>query len=119
MKKKLMTMILAAGAMLGAWADTHGKVQLWEDGPYWAETNIGAEKPWDYGYYFWWGDTVGYRREGTKWVASDESSSDFQFGIDPLSLQTKEKTLATLQSEGWTDEDGYLATEHDAAHVHW
>ena len=40
-----------------------GKVQLWEGGPYWATTNIGAEKPEDYGYYFWWGDTVGYKRE--------------------------------------------------------
>ena len=52
MKTKLMAMLLAAGAMLGAWADTHGKVQLWEDGPYWATTNIGAENPEDYGYYF-------------------------------------------------------------------
>ena len=33
------------------------KVQLWEGGPYWATTNIGAEKPEDPGYYFWWGDT--------------------------------------------------------------
>ena len=32
----------------------HNGVQLWEDGPYWATTNIGAERPEDYGYYFWW-----------------------------------------------------------------
>ena len=25
--------------------DSHDKVQLWEGGPYWATTNIGAEKP--------------------------------------------------------------------------
>ena len=50
------------------------KVQLWEDGPYWATRNIGAEKPEDYGYYFWWGDTVGYKREGDSWVASAGSS---------------------------------------------
>jgi len=30
----------------------HGDVLLWEDGPYWAGTNIGAEKPEDYGLYF-------------------------------------------------------------------
>ena len=36
--------------------DRYGKVQLWEDGPYWATTNIGAEKPEDAGYYFWWGE---------------------------------------------------------------
>ena len=41
---------------------SHSKVQLWEGGPYWAETNIDAENPEDYGYYFWWGDTVGYKR---------------------------------------------------------
>ena len=35
-------------------------VQLWKDGPYWADRNIGAKKPWDLGYYFWWGDMVGY-----------------------------------------------------------
>ena len=26
-------------------ADAHDKVQLWENGPYWATTNIGVEKP--------------------------------------------------------------------------
>ena len=36
-----------------------GKVQLWEGGPYWADKNIGADNPWDYGLYFWWGDTKG------------------------------------------------------------
>ena len=45
MKQKLTAMVLA----FGAWADTHDKVQLWEGGPYWAATNIGAEKPEDYG----------------------------------------------------------------------
>ena len=59
--------------------DAHDKVQLWEGGPYWATTNIGAEKPEDYGYYFWWGDTVGYKRENNKWVASDGSNLNFSF----------------------------------------
>ena len=58
---------------------THGKVQLWEGGPYWAETNIGAENPWESGYYFWWGDTVGYKFKNGVWMASDGSSSDFSF----------------------------------------
>ena len=31
-----------------------GGVQLWENGPYWAECNVGATKPGEYGYYFWW-----------------------------------------------------------------
>ena len=114
----------------------HKGVQLWEGGPYWAETNIGAEKPEDYGYYFWWGDTVGYKRENGVWVASDGSSSGFAF--DEKYTPTCGKNLYTLKSEGWIiggeerisfwgklfgsicpREDGVLATEHDAARVHW
>lgn len=92
-------------------------VQLWDGGPYWATTNIGAEKPEDYGYYFWWGDTVGYKRENDKWVASDGSNSNFSFtsGNTP----TYNKSVSTLQSEGWITADGVLAPEHDAAKKHW
>ena len=98
----------------------HDKVQLWEGGPYWATTNIGAENPEDYGYYFWWGDTVGYKRENDKWVASDGSNSNFSFvqSYTP----TYNKSIATLQSEGWIiSKDGtyVLAPEHDAAQVQW
>ena len=96
---------------------TPDKVQLWEGGPYWATKNIGAEKPEDYGYYFWWGDTVGYKRENDKFVASDGSNSNFSFNysITP----TYDKDISTLQTEGWITSDGVLAPEYDAAHVHW
>ena len=100
--------------------DAHDKVQLWEGGPYWATTNIGAEKPEDYGYYFWWGDTVGYKRENDKWVASDGSNSNFSF--DSSNAPTYGKSISTLQSEGWiVTRDGtyVLAPEHDAAQVQW
>ena len=102
--------------------DAHNGVQLWEGGPLWAETNLGAEAPEDYGLYFWWGDTVGYRREGSAWVASDGSSENFQFYNDPISQQTYGKNISTLQSEGWiVSKDGtyVLAPEHDAAQVQW
>ena len=92
-------------------------VQLWDGGPYWARTNIGAEKPEDYGYYFWWGDTVGYKRENDKWVASDGSNSSFSF--TERNTQTYNKSVSTLQSEGWITADGVLAPEHDAAWTHW
>ena len=47
-------------------------VQLWADGPYWAECNVGAQTPEDAGYSFWWGDTVGYRENvDGKWEASE------------------------------------------------
>ena len=95
----------------------HGKVQLWAGGPYWAETNIGAENPEDYGLYFWWGDTVGYRREGNAWVASDGSSQNFSFDSD--NTPTDGKDNAWLQREGWITADGVLASAHDAAQAHW
>ena len=76
----------------------HKGVQLWKDGPYWAETNIGAENPWDYGYYFWWGDTIGYKRENGAWVASDGSSSNFSF--DMANTPTYGKSHQSLRDEG-------------------
>lgn len=99
---------------------THDKVQLWADGPYWATMNIGAEKPEEYGYYFWWGDTVGYKRENDKWVASDGSNSNFSFASG--NIPTWVKTIKTLLSRGWIiSKDGtyVLAPEHDAAQVQW
>jgi len=97
--------------------ELHGKVQLWEGGPYWADTNIGAEKPEECGYYFWWGDTVGYKRENNKWVASDGSSSNFSFVGS--NTPTYNKGIATLKSQGWITADSVLVPAHDAAHVHW
>ena len=109
--------LIEALALSVVGAPPHGKVQqLWAGGPYWARKNIGAENPEDYGLYFWWGDTVGYRREGNAWVASDGSSSNFSFGSG---IATYGKDNSTLQSEGWITSAGVLAPEHDAAHVHW
>ena len=98
-------------------AETHEKVQLWEGGPYWATKNVGAEKPEDYGYYFWWGDTVGYKRENNKWVASDGSNSNFSFLDDNTPMYNK--SISTLKYKGWITSDGVLAPSHDAAQAHW
>ena len=95
----------------------HGKVQLWEGGPYWAETNIGAEKPEDYGYYFWWGDTVGYKRVNDAWVASDGSSSNFSF--DTANTPTFGKDSSRLRAGRWITAEGVLAPKHNAAHMQW
>ena len=97
--------------------DMHDKVQLWEGGPYWATTNIGAEKPWGRGYYFWWGDVVGYKSGNGGWVASDPRQPSFTFY--PSNIPTHGKKYTDLQKEGWITEDGVLAPEHDAAHMHW
>ena len=111
------TVSVSMTTLYAQWQKTHEKVQLWEGGPYWATTNIGAEKPEDYGYYFWWGDTVGYKRENNKWVASDGSNSNFSFSSG--NTPTYGKYNSTLQSEGWITADGVLSPEHDAAQKHW
>ncbi|MBQ6007906.1 MAG: protein kinase [Kiritimatiellae bacterium] len=98
-------------------ASGHKGIQLWENGPYWAETNIGAEKPWECGYYFWWGDTVGYKRENDAWVASDGSSLNYSF--EDKATPTDDKATSTLKRNGWITGDNVLSPEHDAAHVHW
>ena len=100
------------------------KVQLWEDGPYWADRNIGAEKSEDYGYYFWWGDTVGYKRQGDAWEASDGSKTNFSFketlfSSEDKNIPTYTKEIAELRKKGWITSDNILAPEHDAAHIHW
>ncbi len=114
--------------------DTHEKVQLWKGGPYWATTNIGAEKPEDFGYYFSWGDTVGYKRENKKWVATDGSSSGFSFednntpslyycsDIGDKYWDDEDEDYdynRFLKDQGWITEDFVLAPGHDAAHVQW
>ena len=88
---------------------SRGKVQLWEGGPYWADRNIGADKPEDYGLYFWWGDTKGH---------SPSADGTFSFSFDRSNCPTYDKDDATLNSEGWMS-GGVLAPAHDAAHVKW
>ena len=47
----------AATVTLGVYREG---VQLWENGPYWATMNVGAESETDYGDFFAWGGTTGY-----------------------------------------------------------
>lgn len=95
--------------------DLHRKVQLWKGGPYWSDTNIGSEYPWEYGHYFWWGDTVGYKWANNTWIASDGSSSGFSFSNTP----TYGESNVSLIVDGWISHDNILKPEHDAAHVQW
>ena len=110
-----------------------GGVQLWENGPYWAECNVGATKPEEYGYYFWWGDTVGYTRSGGEWTDDTDgsyyagvtwvSSTGQSMGSSPFdysSCPTIGKDDSALQSEGYIDIDatGGLVAAHDAATAH-
>ena len=103
-------------------------VQLWENGPYFAKCNVGATKPEEYGYYFWWGDTVGYTNTNTgvqdndKWlsVADGTTSIRFNSDVDPAK-STHNKDNSALETLGYIDDadDPVLNEEHDAATVHW
>ncbi len=95
-----------------------GGVQLWENGPYWAECNAGAEKPEDYGCHFWWGDTAGYVHTGSEWV-SVKDGTGISFGSSGAAASTYGKNAETLLSEGYVDSAGSLAAAHDAATAHF
>ena len=117
-KQSVSNLTQTSGAVVNLYAVwDHEKVQLWANGPYWAAMNIGASKVTASGYFFWWGDTIGYKRQSEKWVARDGSSSNFSFisGNAP----TYGKSIDTLKSQGWITTDNTLAPEHDAAHVIW
>ena len=96
-------------------------VQLWENGPYFAKCNVGATKPEESGYYFWWGDTVGYTQSMAKtgWVSVKDGETNIQFSeSDTTAKRTCNKDIDTLKSEGWIDEDNNLVATNDAATVH-
>ena len=123
-KQSVSNLSTTAGAVVSLYAVwDHSKVQLWEGGPYWATTNIGAGKPEECGYYFWWADIIGYKRVNNKWVASDGSSSDYYFGAGLATSEGKDLEslyrLGWIESEGEDWEDWFLTPAHDAAHVHW
>ena len=92
-------------------------VQLWENGPYWAKRNVGATKPEESGYYFWWGDTVGYTRNASDngWVSVKNGAS---FSFTSGNCPTYNKTTSQLQSAGYIDASGNLVAAHDAATAH-
>ena len=110
--------VTIAQAKPGSAATGLGGVQLWENGPYWAECNVGASKPEEYGYYFWWGDTVGCYLTESGWVSvNDGTSSFFDSGYD-TPVSTMNKNNSALLSEGYIDSSGNLVAEHDAATAH-
>ena len=94
-----------------------GGVQLWENGPYWAECNVGATKPEEYGYYFWWGDTVGYTNTGSAWISVQDGTS-ISFADSGTAASTYGKDDAALLSAGYIDSTGNLVAAHDAATAH-
>ena len=103
---------------VSAWKPSLTGVQLWKDGPFWADCNVGATKPEESGYYFWWGDTVGYKRNDANngWVSVKDGSS---FSFSDENAPTYNKVKSQLQSMGYVDSFGNLVSAHDAATAQW
>ena len=95
-----------------------GGVQLWKNGPYWAECNVGAAKPEEFGYYFWWGDTVGYTNTGSGWISVKDGTS-ISFSASGVAAATYNKDNSALLSEGYIDSTGNLVGVYDAARMHF
>ena len=89
-------------------------VQLWKNGPFWADRNIGAENPWDSGYYFRWGDTVGYKQKDDKWESNDGRGARIKFDDAPTSGWPS----ILLQKDGVINSDEILVSKYDAAQGH-
>ena len=53
MKKAMMVLGAVLAWAVGGFAATDEGVQLWENGPLWVKTNVGANSPTETGYYFW------------------------------------------------------------------
>ena len=105
-----------AGAGSGSDDDSGlGGVQLWKDGPYWAQCNVGADSPGDPGYYFWWGGTIGYRYVNGKWTDTlGTQTNKFSSTLCP----TYKLTVDQLKGMGWLNSAGNLEAWCDAATVH-
>lgn len=78
---------------------------------------MGATKPEEGGYYFWWGDTVGYKRNVNNdgWVSALDGAPFTFVSGNCLSYG---KDNSQLMSDGYIDSTGTLVAAHDAATVH-
>ena len=94
----------------------YGGVQLWENGPYWANCNVGATRPEEPGYYFWWSSTDGYTRNSSNsgWVASSDGTP---FNFENIGYYCM--SYSSLLSKGYIDSAGRLVAKCDAATVHF
>ncbi|MBR6375370.1 MAG: hypothetical protein IKR91_03965 [Alloprevotella sp.] len=78
-------------------------------GTLWADRNVGAEAPEEYGDYFAWGETE---------PKSDYSWSTYKYGKDEDEL-TKYCSKSSYGKDGYTDSYTELLPEDDAASVNW
>lgn len=83
-------------------------------GTKWANMNVGATRPEEYGLYFAWGETTGYTSDTSdgrlfKWT-------NYKWCNHRIYLMTK---YCTDSKKGTVDNKTVLDLEDDAAHVNW
>jgi len=83
-------------------------------GTKWANMNVGAEHPEDYGLFFAWGETVGYGSDTSDGRQFDWNSYKWCNGSN-----TTLTKYCTDSSYGTVDNKNVLDLEDDAAHVNW
>ena len=117
MKTKLKSILAVALCAVGlaAFAEPDA-VQLWENGPYFATCNVGAKTPQEYGYYFWWGDTVGYTNSGSAWVSVIDNTKSIQFKNTAPANTLYGADAAALAD--YVDANRNLKSDYDAATAH-
>ena len=79
-------------------------------GTLWAAMNVGASSPSDYGWYFQWGDTIGYTEEQ---LGFSEGKKKFIWGDYKWSINGSDSNFSKYKDIGIA-----LDLEDDAAHVH-
>lgn len=83
-------------------------------GTLWASCNVGATKPEEYGDYFAWGETKGYK-SGKR----DFSWSTYKWCKGASDKMTKYCDYADYGNKGFTDNKKELDLADDAAYVNW
>ena len=100
-------------------------VQLWENGPYWADRNIGAESQEDFGQFFMPFQTTGYWQKNSGFTGEDgergfsfEKSANLPSGF----YEDTDLIFQKLIDEGYAESynstnPAKIAQQHDPAHV--
>ena len=96
----------------------HDYVEI--NGLKWATMNIGATSPTDYGYYFFWGGTEGYKHDGSKWVKASDNTTELSGGFIQANDQHYNGSAYTKYTTG-TGGDGKTTLDlvDDAANANW
>ena len=90
---------------IGFSASLNFAVQLWEDGPYWAKMNLGAQTAEESGQYFAWGYTEGCVRSADSWVLASDGTTAKKFnssGFSDYSKHTYEDAASAILGGTWT-----------------